>query len=283
MARAPVPAGHLVAVRRGTTRRRAGRTPRAPRRPGTTSGGRPGASWRMRISRRVKASSSCCSEPRSQSYQEISESWHQPLLLPPWERPELVAAEQHRGPVGQNERGEEVADLAHAQRVDLRVVRRPLDAAVPGAVVVRPVPVVLVVGLVVLLVVGDEIAQREAVVGGDEVDRRERVAAVGLVQVRGAGEARRERVRPGLAAPEVAHRVPVDAVPLAPQDREVADLVAARADVPRLGDQLDLGQDGVLVDRVEERARAVHVVELAGQGAGARSKRKPSTWHSITQ
>ena len=69
------------------------------------------------------------------------------------------------------------------------------------------------------------------------------------------------------AAPEVAHHVAVHAVPLRPQDGEVADLVAARADVPRLGDQLDLGEHGVLVDRVEERAEAVDVVELAGQRA----------------
>src|SRR4051794_15930747 len=46
-----------------------------------------GCSRRRRISRRVKASSSCCSEDRFQSYQEISESWHQALLLPPCERP----------------------------------------------------------------------------------------------------------------------------------------------------------------------------------------------------
>ena len=69
-------------------------------------------------------------------------------------------------------------------------------------------------------------------------------------------------------APEVAHGVAVDAVPLRPQDREVAHLVAAGADVPRLGDELDLGEDRVLVDRVEERRQAVDVVELAGQRRG---------------
>ncbi len=36
----------------------------------------------------------------------------------------------------------------------------------------------------------------------------------------------------------------------------------------RLGDQLDLREHGVLVDRVEERAQPVDVVELAGQRAG---------------
>ena len=146
------------------------------------------------------------------------------------------------------------------------IVGLALDAVVPGPVVVGPVAVALLVGLVVLLVVGDEVAQREAVVGGDEVDRRERVAAVVLVEVAGAGEPVRELADVRLAAPEVAHRVAVDAVPLRPQHGEVADLVAARADVPRLGDQLDLGEDRVLVDDVEERGQAVDVVELARQG-----------------
>ena len=170
-------------------------------------------------------------------------------------------------PWREQQRGEEVLLLAGAQRVDLRVVGLALDAAVPRAVVVGAVAVVLEVGLVVLVVVGDEVAQREAVVGGDEVDRRERVAAVGLVEVAGAGQARGEVGDARLPAPEVAHHVAVHAVPLRPQHREVADLVAARADVPRLGDQLDLAEHGVLVDRVEERAQAVDVVELARQRA----------------
>ena len=96
----------------------------------------------------------------------------------------------------------------------------------------------------------------------------ERLAAVGLVEVAGAREARRELGDARLPAPEVAHDVAVDAVPLAPQHREVADLVAARADVPRLGDQLDLREDGVLVDRVEERAA----------GGRRRRARGPARW-----
>ena len=47
--------------------------------------------------------------------------------------------------------------------------------------------------------------------------------------------------------------------------REAADLVAALADVPRLGDQLDLADHRVLVDQVEERGQPVDLVELPGQ------------------
>src|SRR5205823_1855372 len=63
------------------------------------------------------------------------------------------------------------------------------------------------------------------------------------------GELAERRV---LAAPVVAHRVAVLAVPFAPQRGEVADLVTALPDVPRLGDELHPADDGVLLDEIEE-------------------------------
>ena len=50
--------------------------------------------------------------------------------------------------------------------------------------------------------------------------------------------------------------------------REVADLVAPFADVPRLPDQLHPVEHRILMDDVEERSQAVDVVQLAGQGGG---------------
>ena len=70
---------------------------------------------------------------------------------------ELVAVREHRHALGQQQRGDEVALLPLAQRVDLAVVGRALDAAVPRPVVALAVAVVLAVGVVVLLVVGDEV------------------------------------------------------------------------------------------------------------------------------
>ena len=74
-------------------------------------------------------------------------------------------------PTRQQVERQEVPDLAVAQRLDRGVVGRALDAAVPAQVVVVAVAVVLAVRLVVLLVVGDQVVQREAVVAGHEVDR----------------------------------------------------------------------------------------------------------------
>src|SRR5947208_1139548 len=79
-----------------------------------------------------------------------------------------------------------------------------------------------------------------------------------------AGETRRQlgdvaRVSP----PEMTHSVAIAAVPLGPPNREVADLVAAGTNVPRLGDELDVGERRILMDDVEERGELVDVVELA--------------------
>ncbi len=102
---------------------------------------------------------------------------------------------------------------------------------------------------------------------GDEVHARRRAAAVALVQVRAAEQPRADlRGPPALAAPEGAHRVAVLAVPLAPAHREVPHLVAALAQVPRLGDQLHALQRRVLVHHGEEAAEAVHLVEAAREG-----------------
>jgi|SRR5713226_2093113 len=63
----------------------------------------------------------------------------------------------------------------------------------------------------------------------------------------------RELVERGrLAAPEVTDGIAVPPVPFRPQRREVADLVAAPADIPRLSDELDLGYD-LLGDLREHR------------------------------
>src|SRR5207245_70318 len=116
------------------------------------------------------------------------------------------------------------------------VVGLPLHPAVPRPVVVAAILVAFPVGLVVLLVVGDEVTQGEAVMCGDEVDAGEGTAAVTLVEVAGAGEPVGEVGHAGGAPPPVVtDGVAVLAVPFRPQHREVAHLVAAHADVPWLG------------------------------------------------
>lgn len=57
-----------------------------------------------------------------------------------------------------------------AHRIDAFVIGRPLGAVIETAVMVVAVIVVLAIRLVVFLVVGNEVVDGEAVMGGDEID-----------------------------------------------------------------------------------------------------------------
>src|SRR4030095_14474673 len=83
----------------------------------------------------------------------------------------LIARQQHGRAQREKEEGDEVPLLLVTQGQDLRVVGRPLDAVVETQIFGLSVLVVLLIGLVVFGVVGNEIGQREAVMRGDEVDR----------------------------------------------------------------------------------------------------------------
>ena len=84
-----------------------------------------------------------------------------------------------------------------------------------------------------------------------------------------------------VAAPEAARGLAVEVVPFRPAGRKAADLIAAGADVPWLGDQLDVGEHRVLPHRGEERRVAIEAA-ARGRACVARSKRKPSTWKAST-
>jgi len=69
----------------------------------------------------------------------------------------LVAHEQHWRSHSHQLHRQEVLDLSAAPRLDFRILRGPLDTAVPARVVGGTVTVVLAVRLVVLLVVRDQV------------------------------------------------------------------------------------------------------------------------------
>ena len=180
-----------------------------------------------------------------------------------------IPPQEHRHPLGQQQGGQEIALLAVAQGPDGRIPAGSFHPAVPAQVVVVAVPVVLLVGFVVLVVVGDQVVEREAVVGRDEVDAGVGGASAGGVEIARTREAVGELADDAaVALPIGPHRVPVAVVPFGPAHGEVAHLVAADPQVPRLGDELHLGEHRILVDDVEEGAQAVHFEQLPGQGRG---------------
>src|SRR5262249_62383318 len=96
--------------------------------------------------------------------------------------------------------------------------------------------IVFAVGLVMLFVITDQVGEREPVVRRDEIDARIWLAPVAFVKVTASrqtvGQVRNQSV---VAAPESAHCVSINAVPFRPERGEVSDLIAALAQVPRLG------------------------------------------------
>ena len=99
--------------------------------------------------------------------------------------------QEHPDPLGEHQRRQEVALHPFADPLHVRRVGGALVAPVAGVVLVLSVPVVVPVGLVVLVVVGDQVVQREAVVGGHEVDRPVGATAASLVQIARPREAER--------------------------------------------------------------------------------------------
>ena len=149
--------------------------------------------------------------------------------------------------------------------VDLEARGRPLLAAVPGEVLGVAVGVSLPVLPVVPVVVGDEVGEGEAVVGGQEVDRVPGRAVLPPVEVGAAGEPCREQPRhPRIALHEAAHLVAEPPVPLGPAApaREAAHLVEPGR-VPRLGDELHVGHHRVPGDRLEQRRVRQHLAVAA--------------------
>jgi len=110
------------------------------------------------------------------------------VVVPSLRAAEFVAAENHRDSEGEQQGGQHGAPLPRTQVHHGGIGGRPLDAAVPGAVVVGAVTVRLAIGFVVLDVVRDQVGQGEPVVDGDQVDRRRGPASGIRVEVRRAGQ-----------------------------------------------------------------------------------------------
>ena len=70
--------------------------------------------------------------------------------------------------------GQQIALIFPARREDGGIVRRAFDPIVPGIILVGSVAVVFAVGGVALLRIGNDIAQREAVMRRDEIDAARR-------------------------------------------------------------------------------------------------------------
>src|ERR1700733_12707328 len=83
---------------------------------------------------------------------------------------EFVTSKNHRRATRQEYCCQHVSHLAEAKPSDLGVVSRAFNSMIPGDVVGMTVPVSFPIRVILLVIVGDEIAKRKAVMGRDEIN-----------------------------------------------------------------------------------------------------------------
>ena len=97
---------------------------------------------------------------------------------------------------------------------------------------------------------------------GDKVDAGLRCPAAVIENFARSGQALGQRTNTGTAGqPEGAHIIAETVVPFAPAERETSEVITVRAQIPRLGDQLDAREQRILTHGGEE-------VAIARQGGG---------------
>ena len=138
-----------------------------------------------------------------------------------------------------------------------------------------------------LHVVADQVAHREPVVSGDEVDRGLRGTTVVLEHVGGTGKPGGELLDPvNGALPVVAHVITEPVVPLRPTETETAELIPVGADVPGFGDQLHPGERRVGVDLLLQGMVMDEMMLAVAEQGGSQIETEPvdpHVLHPVTQ
>ena len=162
---------------------------------------------------------------------------------------------------------QKISPLARPEFIHLGIVGRAFRAAVPRIIIIVAVAVLFAIRVVVLVIVADQIVQRKTVVRGNEVDAGVGPTAAMLIQIRTAREAIGNFADLAfIAFPKTPDLISILPVPLRPEDRKIAHLIAAVPNVPRLRDQLGLGEHRVLVNDFEKGVEFVHPFLVAGKG-----------------
>src|ERR1700733_8188109 len=177
-----------------------------------------------------------------------------PALCPP----DLVAGDYHRHALGKQQYRGEVLDLPPAEVLDRGVGGIAFYTTVRAVVVVVTVPVSLAVCLVVLGVIGNKVIECEAVVRGDEIHAVFWRLPGGLEEVRTSRDPSGDLAHQAAVPPnEAAYGIAVAPIPYRPPRAawKTADLVEP-AGIPRLGDDLDIGQCLHQLDVPEHRGIA---------------------------
>ena len=132
-----------------------------------------------------------------------------------------------------------------------------------------PVPVALQVGLVVFMLVTDEILKRKSVMAGDEINAGNRIAPAFFEQVSRAVYAPGKFTGlSGVAAPVTPDGVPVLVVPFGPFNRKTTEMIAAWTRIPGLCNQLGPLQFRRNANAREQRMFPAETLGGAAQNCG---------------
>ena len=131
------------------------------------------------------------------------------------------------------------------------------------------VAVVFTVGLVVLLVIADEIVQAEAVMSADEINARPWPPPTMGEQICRTQQAGRQFGSSILVtSPERSDGIAKLIIPFTPAGTVLTQPVAVRADIPRLGNHLDRLQDRILAYCVQKAATPIPTGSLPPERGG---------------
>src|SRR5712675_49280 len=118
----------------------------------------------------------------------------------------LISAVEHRHALGKKQCREKIAALPVAQHVNLRLIGRTFDAAIPR--------LIIIVAVAVFFVVADQVVQCKSIVGCNEVDARVRPSAVMFIEIRASSESICHLTNAAFVSfPKTAYRVAIFAVP----------------------------------------------------------------------
>ena len=121
-------------------------------------------------------------------------------------------------------------------------------------VIVSAIAILLAICLIVFLIETNAVPERKTVVRGHQVDGGRRSFAIAFKQIAGSGKASGELPQRQISRqPESAYGIAIMVVPLGKQRREIAHLVAAFTNIPRLGNQLHLREHRTVSYRLKQR------------------------------
>src|SRR4029077_12105318 len=176
------------------------------------------------------------------------------VIVAPLSAPHFVAHENHGQSQRENGHCQKVLYLAISQLFDVRSIGGTLNAPVMAFVVFNAIAVIFTVWLVVLLVVGNKVVEREAIVTGDKIDAGLSFAFLVAINLGAAeqpiGKGRDRTVVTTKEAADIIAEAPIPFTPLVPD--EATDLIQAGR-IPGFGDELGAGKRRIRVDIPEHR------------------------------